>query len=391
MKRFNLLLIAVFTVLAFGTRAQLKVDNLGKVGILTGTSSISSQLQVGDITNYNSSTISIGSDFRIGSYNSGAPYSFVSARDNSTRSIGMVLRVQSSGSITNALTILPNGNIGIGSSYSPTYNLDVLGTINASTSVRAAGIVLTSDERLKENITKLSGLSVASLMNLQGVSYRLKPNGASILATGLSQTNDIQSDSVKNQTIGQAENTTFYSRNHVGFIAQDLQKVFPELVYSDKDGILSIDYIGLIPILVESIKELENKHKKDSLSFVSLQNKLTDLEILFIQCCEKSALKQSENNSGSIESTYTLPILYQNTPNPFNQNTTINYYLPENIKTACLYVYNMQGAQIKVFPIVARASGNIIINGNELSPGMYLYSLIADGMEVDTKRMILTN
>ena len=65
--------------------------------------------------------------------------------------------------------------------------------------------------------------------------------------------------------------------------------------------------------------------------------------------------------------------------------------MPVNVKTANLYIYNMQGVQIKIIPINDRANGNVVINGNELSPGMYLYSLIADGKEVDTKRMILTN
>ena len=45
----------------------------------------------------------------------------------------------------------------------------------------------------------------------------------------------------------------------MGFLAQDVQKIFPELVYADKNGILSIDYIALIPVLVESLKELNAK------------------------------------------------------------------------------------------------------------------------------------
>ena len=38
-------------------------------------------------------------------------------------------------------------------------------------------------------------------------------------------------------------------------MAQEVQKVYPELVYADKNGILSVDYISMIPVLVESIKE----------------------------------------------------------------------------------------------------------------------------------------
>ena len=43
-----------------------------------------------------------------------------------------------------------------------------------------------------------------------------------------------------------------------GLIAQEVQKEFPEMVYEEK-GYLSVDYIQLIPVLVESIKELKSE------------------------------------------------------------------------------------------------------------------------------------
>ena len=53
-------------------------------------------------------------------------------------------------------------------------------------------------------------------------------------------------------------------------------------------------------------------------------------------------------------------------------------------------IYDMQGTQIKRIDISERGHSHIIINGSELKAGMYLYSLFANGMEIDTKRMILT-
>jgi len=82
--------------------------------------------------------------------------------------------------------------------------------------------------------------------------------------------------------------------------------------------------------------------------------------------------------------------LYQNTPNPFNQSTEIKYYLPQDVKTAYLCIYNLQGAQIKQIKIIQRGEGSQWISGSELAAGIYLYALIVDGKEVDTKRMILT-
>jgi len=47
----------------------------------------------------------------------------------------------------------------------------------------------------------------------------------------------------------------FFDRKHFGFLAQDVQKVYPELVYEDNEGYLAVDYQGFIPILYETVKE----------------------------------------------------------------------------------------------------------------------------------------
>ena len=44
-----------------------------------------------------------------------------------------------------------------------------------------------------------------------------------------------------------------------GVIAQELQKEFPDLVERDTDGFLTVNYIQLIPILLQAIKELNTK------------------------------------------------------------------------------------------------------------------------------------
>lgn len=43
-----------------------------------------------------------------------------------------------------------------------------------------------------------------------------------------------------------------------GLIAQEVKKEFPEMVY-EEDGYLSVDYIQMIPVLVECIKELKKE------------------------------------------------------------------------------------------------------------------------------------
>ncbi len=57
---------------------------------------------------------------------------------------------------------------------------------------------------------------------------------------------------------------------------------------------------------------------------------------------------------------------------------------------AGLYIYNMQGTQLKKIVISDRNNVTITIQGAELTAGMYMYTLIIDGKEIDTKKMILT-
>ena len=83
-------------------------------------------------------------------------------------------------------------------------------------------------------------------------------------------------------------------------------------------------------------------------------------------------------------------VLYQNEPNPFDVATEIRYFLPADMQNAAIYIYDMNGTQIQKHSIAKAGEGSLTIQANELQAGMYLYSLIADGQVIDTKRMILT-
>jgi hypothetical protein len=259
------------------------------------------------------------------------------------------------------------------------YTLDVNGYIR--------GYNLTpSDERLKENIKDVKG-ALSSLTNLHGVTYNLKQDGITKLSKSVKASSVATPDTGKTPVVKlPVMDSELYNRSHIGFLAQEVQKVFPELVYTDKEGVLSVDYVSLIPVLVESIKELDVK----TTDLQATKDKLNELENRINQCCGASDLKASKvtDNVSGISGN---AVLYQNAPNPFNQNTTIAYYLPETVKKATLNIYNMEGKPIKVISISGMGNNSVVLSGSDLSAGMYIYTLIADGKEIDTKRMILTN
>lgn len=45
----------------------------------------------------------------------------------------------------------------------------------------------------------------------------------------------------------------------MGVIAQEVEAVFPELVHKDEQGLRSVNYAGLVAVLIESVKELDER------------------------------------------------------------------------------------------------------------------------------------
>lgn len=113
-----------------------------------------------------------------------------------------------------------------------------------------------SDGRLKHDIVPLSN-SLTNVLMLQGVSFLWE--------------NSIRKD--------------LPTTRQIGFIAQDVEKIYPELVKLEGNGYKSVDYSRFSPILVEAIKQqqsqiqslqLENEHLEDRIS--ELENALIDFQ-----------------------------------------------------------------------------------------------------------------
>ncbi|MEO6541821.1 MAG: tail fiber domain-containing protein [Ferruginibacter sp.] len=141
------------------------------------------------------------------------------------------------GSGTQGNIQLLNGNVGIGTSAPSSKlevcgNVRVIGTIVASGSITTSAISCPSDLRYKRNITPISN-PLEKIMQVNGVNYYWKK--------------------------ADFPNMNFNDKIQVGFIAQDLEKIFPEMVFTDEAGYRSVDYSRLTPVLVETIKEQQKQ------------------------------------------------------------------------------------------------------------------------------------
>jgi hypothetical protein len=98
---------------------------------------------------------------------------------------------------------------------------------NSSGNLTVNGVYNSSDARLKKDIIPLQN-SLQKIIQLNGYTYHWK-----------------------NEQSGNSLQT--------GVLAQEVQKLFPQLVAEDNKGMLSVNYSGLIPVMIESIKEQQKQ------------------------------------------------------------------------------------------------------------------------------------
>ncbi|KAG5183705.1 hypothetical protein JKP88DRAFT_198852 [Tribonema minus] len=106
----------------------------------------------------------------------------------------------------------------------------VAGALTVSTTISTGSTVISSDRRLKENIVPLSA-TLNDLSHIMGVRFTWRE--------------------------GTPEHRRDKDAQQIGFIAQNVKTVFPELVGGDDEkGRLGVNYAGFAPILVEGVKDL---------------------------------------------------------------------------------------------------------------------------------------
>ena len=246
-----------------------------------------------------------------------------------------------------------------------------------------------SDQTIKTNVADLSG-SLEKVLDMRGVTY------------------DWDGSSHPNLVLD--------SVSHVGFIAQEIYAIDPLLTFVDEDTLMHVEYDKIVPILAEAISELnetvvaqdsiievlEDENLAQQTEIDDLNDRLTQLE----NCLSGILPFLCQMNNSSIQPTQEIVqeqlraainvnlsdrnsiILNQNVPNPFAESTTITFSIPTSVQKAQIHFYDGQGKLINSVDIIERGNGQLNVFANDLSTGVYTYSLVADGQIVSTKRMV---
>jgi hypothetical protein len=174
-----------------------------------------------------------------------------------------------------------------------------------------------------------------------------------------------------------------------GFIAQDVMKIFPNLVThtvdkeSNKDVYL-MNYSGFGVIAIKGIQELVKQNEEKDAKIESLQKQIDELKAI--------VLKDNKSNaaaSATINTFLTDASFEQNVPNPVANSTSIGYNIPSIFSSAQIIITDKTGKTIKQLSISAKGKGVINVDASALSPGTYNYALVVDGKWIGSKQMIV--
>jgi hypothetical protein len=148
----------------------------------------------------------------------------------------------------NAYRLFINGSgfVGIGTN-NPTQALQVVGNILAS------GTITPSDIRYKKNIQPIQS-PIEKLAQLNGVTYKYRKE--------------------------EFPQMGFTDKEQIGLIAQEVEKVFPQLVVTDNKGYKAVDYVKLVPVLLEGIKVQQSELIQQQSVNRSLQDQIDELKKL---------------------------------------------------------------------------------------------------------------
>ncbi|MBK9286067.1 MAG: tail fiber domain-containing protein [Sphingobacteriaceae bacterium] len=194
-----------------------------------------------------------------------------------------------------------------------------------------------------------------------------------------------------------------------GLVAQETETILPAVVtenihpakYDGNGNLIApqvnfkgLEYQQLIPIIIRAMQQQQKQiEKQDSLIQVLTQN--------INACCENQQAKQTGVNGNNQQaqeqilnqlnvdlSDKDVIVLNQNIPNPYAEHTIITYNVPAQYGFAQIIFKTIDGKIIKAVDIEKKGRGQLNVFAADLTNGLYIYTLIVDGKEIDTKKMV---
>lgn len=169
-------------------------------------------------------------------------------------------------------------------------------------------------------------------------------------------------------------------RKYYGMIAQEVEKLFPDVVFhhngDDGKDYYTMDYSAMGVLAIKGIQELKPVVDKQQEQIDQLQQELAELKQLVARLKGEVVTYSGAGSLGLA------------TPNPAHSTARISYNLPSANSRAQLVLTDNAGRTVRT--VALNASGMVNINTASLSNGVYNYTLVVDGKSVETKKLTIT-
>lgn len=354
---------------------RMRLTNDGKLGV--GVTAPSARLHV-DLTGLTSTTglrfqglaTSSNTNFLVTDANGNVTVNTGSSIGNLTNSCSTTNRLlRLDGTNTTSCSVIEDdgSNVGVSTAASGTWTGGGAGTIGMPSNpttvkldvggmVRCSTLVVISDKNSKTNVSPITG-ALEKVLALNGVSYNWINNNK--------------------------EGHSYDASRQYGFLAQDVSKIVPEAVGYDANGGYGMNYLAIIPVLTEAIKEQQTSINEIKAENEELKKLLQDVCYYGCDKLDLSGLNNTANPMGAY--------LEQNMPNPSKGETTFSYNVPAemNAQSVKILVTDLLGKTLASLPVEGNGLGKVNFTTTNLAAGIYNYSLIVDGNVIDTKKMVV--
>ena len=250
----------------------------------------------------------------------------------------------------NVFMVRGGGSVGIGVTTDPTAKLHVGGDL------RCFNLFTNSDRRYKTGIRTFEG-ALDKLLAMRGTRYDF---AAEQLPEG------------------------YAAGKQVGFIAQEMKEVMPELVKEDAEGMMSVNYIGVIPVLVEALKEQHEVIEEKETRIAALEAQNTELKDRLARIEAALGLAAADRQQVTEKPAAVTATV---SPNPTSGQVTVSLNNTTSARSVTVKILDSTGREVAS----RSAAGESILQFDlsQLPAGTYVAQVMADGKMVSANKIQL--
>jgi hypothetical protein len=168
-------------------------------------------------------------------------------------------------------------------------------------------------------------------------------------------------------------------------IARFLSSLNPAWPYADMKSMM---FMHLDLTTAEAVARKNADYAGDVVAYDNVTNEILQMADMLTSGIVQQFRNQFSGCPLTTPSVKPAITLRQNVPNPFTDQTVISFFIPQTVSKAQLIIYDHTGNVVRTFNLTQKGEGNVTFNASNLRHGLYTYSILADGIVSESKKMV---